>query len=93
VQVVVKVAGQERELPSGTPSEQAGELARAAGTTLAPQHPGTRDPELASWYVAEVADPAGAERLAVALRGTPGVEAAYVKPGDEPASPSAPPAP
>jgi hypothetical protein len=93
VQVVVKVAGQEQQLLSGTPSEEAGALARAAGTKLAPQHPGTSDPELASWYVAELADPAAAERLAAALRDTRGVEAAYVKPGDEPASSSAPPAP
>jgi hypothetical protein len=84
VPVVVKVSGQEKELLPGAPPE-ATALARAAGTKLEPQHPGTLDAELARWYVAEVADPATAERLAEALRNTPGVEAAYVKPGAAPA--------
>jgi len=85
MQIVVKVSGQEPPLLPGTPSEEAAALARAAGTTLAPQHPGTPDAELALWYVAVLADPAAAERLASALRDAAGVEAAYVKPGAEPA--------
>jgi hypothetical protein len=85
VQVVVKVSGQEKELLPGTPAEEAGALARAAGTTLKPQHPGTHDAELSRWYVAELADSAAAERLADALRAEPSVEAAYVKPGEAPA--------
>ena len=80
MQVVVKVSGQEKELLPGTLS-----LARAAGTKLKPQHPGTPDAELSRWYVAELADPAVAERFAEALRGEPSVEAAYVKPADAPA--------
>jgi hypothetical protein len=36
------------------------------------------------WYAAEVEDRAEAERLAGALSRMAGVEAAYVKPGDEP---------
>jgi hypothetical protein len=86
MQIVVKVSGQERSLLPGAPSGEAVALARAAGTTLAPQHPATRDPELALWYAAELADHAAAERLAAALRDAAGVEAAYVKPGAEPAS-------
>jgi hypothetical protein len=86
MQIVVKVSGQEPPLLPGAPSEEAVALARAAGATLAPQHPGTRDPELAGWYVTELGDPAAAERLASALRDAAGVEAAYVKPGAEPAS-------
>ena len=35
------------------------------------------------WYAVEVGDPDEAERLARALSGMAGVEAAYVKPGDE----------
>jgi hypothetical protein len=71
VQVVVKLSGQERPL--------------LPGTALVPQHPGTRDPELAGWYVAEAPDATAAEALAEALRRVPEVEAAYVKPADEPA--------
>ena len=85
MQIVVKVSGQEQPLLSGTPLEDASALVHAAGGTLVPQHPGTGDPELARWYVTEVADPAAAERLAGELRTAPGVEAAYVKPGAEPA--------
>jgi hypothetical protein len=85
VPVVVKVSGQEKELLPGAPPSEATALARAAGTELEPQHPGTLDVELARWYVAEVADPVAAQRLAEALRSTPGVEAAYVKPGEAPA--------
>lgn len=86
MQIVVKVSGQEPPLLPGAPSEEAVALALAAGTMLVPQHPGTRDPELAGWYVAELGDPAAAERLAAALRDAAGVEAAYAKPGAEPAS-------
>jgi len=85
MQIVVKVSGQGRRLLSGTPPESAASLARAAGTTLAPQHPGTGDPELARWYRAELPDRVAAERLAGALRAAAGVEAAYVKPDDAPA--------
>jgi hypothetical protein len=65
----VKVTGQER-----------GPL--LPGTPLAPLHPGSRDPELARWYFTDVAS--GAEELARALSSVPGVEAAFVKPADEP---------
>lgn len=87
MQIVVKVSAQETELLPGSPVEEATKAARLVGTDFVPQHPGSRDPELARWYVAELQDPAAAERLARALRDTPGVEAAYVKPADEPAAP------
>jgi hypothetical protein len=70
--VVVKVSGREQ-----------GSL--LPGTALSPLHPGSRDPELARWYVTDVASAGAAEELARALVSLPGVEAAFVKPGDEPA--------
>jgi hypothetical protein len=57
--------------------------AASLGVEVSPAHPGTRDLELASWYVGTSA---GDERAAAeALRAVPGVEAAYVKPDAEPA--------
>ena len=57
--------------------------ARDAGVTIAPLHPGTTDPDLASYYVArvesQVVDSVLARFLACA-----GVEAAYLKPAAEP---------
>jgi hypothetical protein len=85
MQIVVRVTGQEEHRPPGSPGDDVIAAAQRAGATLVPQHPGTDDPELARWYVAEVEDPAAAQRLADELLGTPGVDAAYVKPGDEPA--------
>lgn len=51
----------------------------AAGVSLRPLHPGTRDADLARYYVGDVADDAQIQKL----RAIAGVEAAYVKPADE----------
>jgi hypothetical protein len=70
---------------SAHPTTAAEALVSAAslGVEVSPAHPGTRDPELASWYVGKSA---GDEQAAAeALRGVRGVEAAYVKPTAEPA--------
>ncbi len=58
--------------------------ATALGVRLTRMHPGTWDAELASWYVA-TSDSRNEEATAVAMRGLPGVYAAYVRPGAEPA--------
>jgi hypothetical protein len=54
------------------------------GVQLEPLHPGSSDPELASQFYVSVADEEDGERVATRLRSVPGVEAAYLKPPDEP---------
>jgi hypothetical protein len=78
VQVVVMLKEQEAAGPVGT-------IAREAGATIAPQHPGVDDPELSRWYSAQVPDRAVAERLVAALSASDAVESAYMKPDEEPA--------
>ena len=76
--------------PAGRPGESdpaVQELRQAVadlGVELQPMHPGVRDPQLARYFVLEVPDSATAEQAIARLRGTPSVEAAYVKPAAEP---------
>lgn len=60
-------------------------VARQAGATIAPQHPGVQDSTLASYFLAQVPERATAERLVTVLLAVPGVESAYLKPDEEPA--------
>jgi hypothetical protein len=69
--VVVKVAGDVSSVV---------ESAASLGLQLRPLHPGSDDPELASWFVAEADD----TEVVSALQSMAGVDAAYVKPDDEP---------
>jgi hypothetical protein len=55
------------------------------GLRLEPLHPGTTDPSLQQHFTLEVVDQATAAQVVAMLRQTPSVEAAYVKPADEPA--------
>jgi hypothetical protein len=55
-----------------------------AGVDLAPLHPGTEDPELATYFVARV-EPQHVEDATARLMRLDGVDGAYVKP------PAAPP--
>jgi hypothetical protein len=57
--------------------------ANGLGVELSRLHPGTSDPELASYLVARV-DPEGARGVAERLMRFDGVESAYVKPGGAP---------
>jgi hypothetical protein len=54
------------------------------GAHLAVMHPGTTDPDLKTWFIAEVADEPAATRLAAILRGLDGIEAAYEQRPAEP---------
>ncbi len=55
------------------------------GGRLRPQHPGVADPSMARWFVLDGRDDRGTgESAASALLDHPAVEAAYVKPFDEP---------
>jgi hypothetical protein len=57
---------------------------KKSGRTLAPLHPTTRDASAASFFLLEIDDPSEAARVAEELLADPDVEAAYVKPADEP---------
>lgn len=52
---------------------------------LQPVHPTTRDPTLGTFFTVEVDDPQDAAKLVERLLKDPSVEAAYIKPDDEPA--------
>jgi hypothetical protein len=55
------------------------------GVTLTPTYPGADDTELASYFTVEAPEEEEAlAELLAALRGNAAVEAAYVKPADEP---------
>ncbi len=55
------------------------------GGRLRPRHPGVADPSMARWFVLDGPEDRGTgESAASALRDHPAVEAAYVKPSDEP---------
>lgn len=54
------------------------------GVTLKPMHPGESDPALATYFTVDVSDAAAADRAIGALRDHDAVEAAYVKPAEEP---------
>jgi hypothetical protein len=58
------------------------ETARRHGAALRPMHPGTDDPELRSYFFADVDEEARAEELAKSLREHEAVEGAYIKPPD-----------
>lgn len=55
------------------------------GLSLEPEHPGETDPLLTPYFRVQVADEAAANEVSQALRTSEAVEAAYVKPADEPA--------
>ena len=60
-------------------------LASRLGVNLQPMHPGVADAELGSYYYANIADPDIAAGVVSELLRSAEVEAAYVKPPDEPA--------
>ena len=54
--------------------------------SLSPIHADTSDPSLASFFEVEATDRADADRLVKRLLNDPSVDAAYLKPDDEPSS-------
>jgi len=59
------------------------QLVAQLGGKLDPMHPGTTDPELRAFFVADLTDGPDLEASLHRLRTHPGVEAAYLKPADE----------
>jgi hypothetical protein len=58
-------------------------LAATSGIRLQPLHPGTVDPRLASWFVAEIPEASAVQGVLAQLRQCEAVEAAYIKPPDD----------
>jgi hypothetical protein len=88
VQITVKVPPEHaRALQMGEPATADGEelvhLLDDQDITLTPLHPQTDDATLASWFTVDVPDDR-ADDVVNALRSSAAVEAAYVKPADEP---------
>ena len=59
------------------------ECASRAETTIQPLHPATTDPELATYFVAQV-KPAAVERLISDLIDAEGIDGVYEKPPAQP---------
>ena len=68
----------------GGPAESLRQTLAALGARIRPLHPGERDPVLATYFIVEAPSEDAANRAAALLRGHPGVEAAYIKPPDQP---------
>lgn len=80
VEVIVKLA----EAGADATARRTLELcAREAGVTIAPLHPATSDPDLASYYVARV-EPQAVDVVLARFLACAGVDAAYLKPAAEP---------
>jgi len=66
-------------------TEDSDELLKTAAElhlSLVPLHPGVEDPQLTTYFTAEVADHAHVQEVISRLRQCHAVEAAYVKPQD-----------
>lgn len=58
-------------------------LGESLGISFQPVHPGTRDPQLATYFTVEVPDMQVAQDVLARLQEHKAVKAAYVKPPDE----------
>ncbi len=74
------------DAPAGRSSPAARVLALIdeAHATVVPVDPRASDPHLSTFFTIHISSPDHAARLASGLLGMPSVEAAYVKPSDEP---------
>jgi hypothetical protein len=59
-------------------------LLQAFGVELRPTHANTQDPDLSVWFEIDAPDFATAERIISRLQSNSAVEAAYIKPVEEP---------
>lgn len=89
MQVIVLLSTQAARAFRGLQKTEASDRAlkrrlKALGVELTPLHGDTTDPELAKYFFAEAEDEVHAQRLAGDIASVPAVEAAYVKPRDEP---------
>ncbi len=80
-EVIAKLTPEVAE--SGTQHRLLKSEAAQRGVSLQPLHPGTSDPDLATYYIAR-GDSAGLQDVIDQLLGLEGVEGAYKKPRGEP---------
>ena len=79
------IAGGGIEATKGSPAAAVWKAAQALGVTLQPVHPGQSHALLAPFFFIELPDdPDFARRVIERLRKVNGVEAAYVRPSNEP---------
>ena len=69
--------------PPNSESEALLRLIETFGLKLEPMHPDTDDPNLQSYFTAEVQDQATAQQIIERLQQLEGIEAAYIKPPAE----------
>ncbi len=84
MQITVQLTPEAAARARGTGGRGAGALSWL-DRPLHPVHPATRDASLATFFTIDVEDREHASRIVERLLKDPAVEAAYVKPGDEPA--------
>jgi hypothetical protein len=82
IEIVVKVT-RDAAIPGTSASRGVHSCAAALGISLKPLHPNSSDPELTSYYSAQIADPTVIANITEQLRNCDGVEGAYAKPTGE----------
>jgi hypothetical protein len=81
VQVTPEVAQARREEARSAQADALHAAAARLGLRLEPLDPGSTDPELRRYLVADVPDAAAGDAAAAELAGLPGVEGAYLRGG------------
>ena len=84
MRVTVKVRDQSAASsgdPTGAHTQSLEKVLQESAVRLEPMHPGSEDPALASWFTAEVDR---VDDVLRTLRSSAAIEAAYVKPAEEP---------
>jgi len=69
--------------PLTTETQELIKEAEDLGVALQPLHPGSIDPTLTPYFIAEMPDRMTAERLVTRLQRIRAIESAYIKPEDE----------
>lgn len=69
--------------PLTTETQELMKVAEESGVALQPLHPGSTDPTLTPYFVAETPDRMTAERLVTRFQRIRAIESAYIKPKDE----------
>lgn len=89
MQVIVKIlpgtaSALSQRGPLTTKSGEPLRMVEALGVTIEPMHQGTSDPDLMTYFIVEVPDLETAQRVINRLQQSTEIEAAYLKPPDEP---------